>query len=498
MYKYLLLLISLLASANTTLASYRFEYTSQARAAYERVISLRFEEANGILQQMKIEDPQNMIIYHIENYVDFFTIFINEEEEEFDRLEKNKHTRLANIQNGPKDSPYYLYTQAEINLQWALARLKFEEYLAAFKEVSKAYKLLIANQKKYPDFIPNKKSLGILHALIGTVPDNYKWGMRILGGMEGTIEQGRGEIKEVLEYAKTNDFIFEEETLVMYAFLMLHLKNKDQTAWDLLNSSRLDARTNPLACFTLANVAMRTGRNDEAIKLLENRPKGKTFHTFHYLEYMLGLAKLYRLDDDADQHILNYIQQYKGQNYIKEAYQKLAWFNLLQNKETAYKTNMQSCQTQGVAIIDGDKMALKEAKKNTLPNKILLKARLLFDGGYYKKAYELLAQYEVDQFATKGFQLEYTYRLGRITHKMNRYGKALTYYRATIDNGQKASYFYACNAALQMGLIYEKLEQYHSAEAYYNQCLSLKPNEYRTSLHQKAKAGKNRLKGLVY
>ena len=52
-----------------------------------------------------------------------------------------------------------------------------------------------------------------------------------------------------------------------------------------------------MASFILANVAMRTDRGGEAIKILENRPSGKQYHPFPYLDYMLGLAKLQRLDE---------------------------------------------------------------------------------------------------------------------------------------------------------------------------------------------------------
>lgn len=475
-----------------------FEYTPEAKQAYQKALSLRFEEARHILDWIKTNEPDNRVVYHIENYIDFFTIFINEEEEEFKRLEKNKSYRLKKIQEGSKDSPYYLYIQAEMRLQWALARLKFEEYVVAFNEVSKAYKQLKENQKKFPNFIANQKSLGILHALIGTIPDNYQWGVKILGGMSGSIEQGRAEIEDVLTYAKNNDFLFEQETIVMYAWLLLHLKNQEDQAWQIVQKAHLQPTKNPLACFTLANVAMRTGRNDTAIHILENRPQGSVFHDFYYLDYMLGLAKLYRLDLDANYYIENYINYYKGQNYIKEAHQKLAWFYLLKGNLATYHDNMRHCQTRGVAIIDGDKTALQEANKGTIPNKILLKARLLFDGGYYHKAYTFLKETSKNNFSNNRYQLEYTYRLGRISHKLRKYEEALDYYNYTIEEGKNERFFYACNAALQMGNIYEKLLLYSKADEYYKICLSLTPDEYRSSLHQKAKAGRNRLKVYNY
>ncbi len=473
-----------------------FEFTPLAREAYQKAINLRFDESRTLIKAIKRDDPKNLIVYQIENYIDFFTIFLNENKQEFKELEKNKSFRLDQIsEHGDRNSPYFLYAQAEIKLQWALARLKFEEYFKAFNEVRSAYKLLNKNLKKYPDFIASKKSLGILHALVGTIPDQYKWGVKLLGGMDGTVDQGRQEIEEVLEYATKHDFIFEEETTVMYALLMLHLNNQGETAWGLVRTNKLDPNNNPLACFILANIAMHTGRNEEAIRLLENRPKDPAFHPFPYLEYMLGLSKLYRLDAGAASHFQHYLTHFRGKNYIKEAYQKMAWLALIYGDEAQYHSLIQNCRSKGVAMIGGDKNAEKEAKTGAMPHPDLLRSRLLFDGGYHQRAYRLLTSIPISTFTDTRSRLEYHYRLGRITHKMNRIKEAQDYYQQTYEHGRNEPYYFACNAALQMGLLFEERDDYHRARSYYKLCLGLRPDEYRNSLHQKAKAGMNRLKG---
>ena len=43
-------------------------------------------------------------------------------------------------------------------------------------------------------------------------------------------------------------------------------------------------------------------------------------------------------------------------------------------------------KTKGGAYSSSDKSALAEAKSGIIPDPILLKARILFDGGYYQKA----------------------------------------------------------------------------------------------------------------
>lgn len=487
-----LLFTAVLLSHN--LPARHFHYTPSAREAYEQVLSLRFEEAKATIAQVRRRDPDNLVVYHIENYIDFFSIYIGESEAEFQRLKANRDLRLAQIASGDPASPYYLYVQADIRLQWALARLKFGEYLHAFTEVSKAYKLLKANQEKFPEFIPNYKDLGILHAMVGTIPDGYKWGVKLLSGLEGTIEQGRKELELVLDYAGRHDFIFESEAEALYAFLLLHLENKEKNAWLAARQAGWNPASNLLHCFVQANIAMRTGRNDEAIHILEQRPRGKAYFPFPYLDFMLGIAKLRRLDPDAHIYLRRYARQFQGRNFLKEAYQKLAWHQLLLGDENGYRRYMQACTRRGYLIVGGDISAQREADAGLAPPVDLIKARLLFDGAYYKQAYRILSRRSETDFTHPRFRLEYFYRMGRIFHGMEQFPQALHYYQLTIQRGASEPYFFACNAALQAGLIYEELGMTDRAADLFRRCLAMSPEEYRTGLHQKATTGLSRLR----
>jgi len=487
------LIIIVLAAPATLIAQKSFDFSETARKAYDAALSLQFEASRTACQQLRDEEPENLIVYLIENYIDFFTVFINEEYDQFRALEKNKSDRLQKIRQGDSSSPYYKYCEAEIQLHWALARLKFEEYFTAFIEVKNAYKLLRQNEQAFPDFIANKKSLGVIHALVGTIPENYQWGVKLLGGMEGDIEKGQKEIELIIDHAKTNDFIFRAETGVMYSFLMLHLKNNGDRAWRNIQELRLDHRTNPLAAFTLANIALRTGRNDKAIQFLEERPNGDQFASFPYLNYLLGLAKLYRQDADASDYLQKYIDEFRGVNYIKEAYQKMAWAHLIEGQEKDYYDKMALCEKYGGKVIGGDKMAMREAEGKKAPNAILIKARLQFDGGYHEAALKTLKSNE-SSFMQGEDRLEYLYRLARTQQELGKHTTAIANYENTIKEGRDAPEYFACNAALQLGIIYEQLEVNAQAIKYFKECLSIKPSEYKSSLHQKAKAGLLRLK----
>jgi len=109
-------------------------FSPEAEHAYKLIFQLRLREAGRAIDEIKHSDPDNYVVYFLENYIDFFTLFIGENAADLKRLRNNKDVRLNKINKTDISSPYYLYCRAEINLQWALARLKFEEYTRAFFE----------------------------------------------------------------------------------------------------------------------------------------------------------------------------------------------------------------------------------------------------------------------------------------------------------------------------------------------------------------------------
>jgi Tetratricopeptide repeat len=494
MKRALTILLFLNLATHTLLAAGKFEFTPLARQAYNKTMALKFDEAESLISQLRKNEPDNLIVHFIENHKEALVTFVNEQKTDYNRYLPNAKKRLDILKNGDSQSPYYLFSQAQIRLMWAMNRAKFGDLIDAFTETSAAFEYLEKNQKKFPDFMPNKMALGMLHAIVGSLPDNYKWGLKLVSGMNGTVQQGQAEIEEVIKYAKTNDYIFEQEALVMYGFLMLHLNNQNDNAWSIINSGKLKPKENVLACFALANVATRTGRNDLAIEILQNRPTANGFYNFPYLDYMLGLSKMYRGDGDAEVYLKKFISNFNGRNYLKEAYQRVAWLNLLRGDYNGYKSWIENCKTKGRADIGNDKNALKEAKNGIAPEPNLLRGRLYFDGGYLQKAFEFLSSKKESDFSEISHKLEYNYRMGRVLQAQKKPNEALKFYEKTIQQGKNTKYYYACNAALQLAIIYEDYKQYDKAREFYTFCLQLNPDDYADGLHAKAKAGLSRVK----
>ena len=470
-----------------------FEFTPSLKRAYDKLINLELLDGQVILDSIKIQDPQNKLVYHIENYVDFFTCFIDEDPVYFESIRNRKDARLKQIQSGDQSSPYFLFSQAEILLQWSLVRLKFREYVSALLEMNKAIKLLEENNQKFPDFIANKKSLSALHALIGTIPEKYKNMLSWVSSFNGSIQQGQDEINEVYSKMQSEDFIFKKEVVAIKALIELHLVNDKQLAYQTIQAGDLDPKNNPLICFIVANVSHKAGKNDEAIAIIEAFRPLENQHPLYYLDYLHGIYKLNRLDQDSDQFIRRYLNYFEGQNYIKEAYQKLAWYEwAIHGDALEYRRNMQYCASRGNDLIDEDKQALSLTKVSDLPDRNLLKARLLNDGGYQKDALQLLESMK-DETRTEPQEIEYAYRAGRIAQALEKYEEAILFYEKCLVFPFDKSLYYQTAASLYIGQVHESLDRLDLAKYYYESCLSLNPNQYKSSLHQKAKAGLLRL-----
>ena len=471
----------------TGATEYTYAFTPEARTIYADVMSLELELAEAGIAQLKRVEPRNLAAYHLESYVDFFRLYLSGDESLDGILAERFDRRIELLERGDQRSPYYRYALAEARLHRSLIDLRFERHLAAFRNLNRANKELRENAAAFPDFLLTYKDLGLLHAAVGAIPPQYKWGVELFSSLSGTIAQGRKELRRALADTASP---FHLETQVLYAFMELHLADRPELAYHTVHGLGLQPATNTLHCFVLATLAMRNDRNAEAIALLEQQQRGGSAADFPYLDFLLGQAKLRNLNPRARVHFQSFLLRYAGRHFREEAMQKIAWSYLLEGDTERYHRAM--AEISGGSRAGGDESAAREAAGNKAPHLGLLRARLLFDGGYFERA-----RAELDGIVlttlTADEQLEHRYRTGRVLGGLGDYAGALSFYERTITLGRDNPAFYACNAALQAGLLEEKRGNGGMARKYFQTCLDSDPAEYRTGLHMLAKAGLDRL-----
>jgi len=463
-----------------------FQMNENMQKTYSHIINLEFDKANELLRAEETTNPTNRIIILQQNYIDFLTIIIGEDETFFIAVKNKKSDRIDFLQAGDKSSPYYLYAQAEIHLQWAFVRLKFEEYLTAAYEIQKAYSLLEENQENFPDFKLNKKGLGLLHTLVGAIPNQYQWALSLVG-MEGSVASGLGELKSLLQDEQME--LYRNEIVFLTTFLQLNMTN-DEVAYKQLLAEIGDSYSDSyLLNFAAARLTHALGENDLTLNILENRPAAQGKFPFYYLDYLQGMSLLYKLDFEKSEKYFNrFLSNFKGNNYIKSAYHKLALIAFLQRETEKQLSYFEKVKSEGSVAIDEDKVALKDAKKKYITHSRLLSARLLYDGGYYQVALKEIQGVTLKEYS--GFYDEYWYRLARIQSKLDYdINEIIAYYQEAFEFGKVSSNYFAPMSALQIAFIYEQKQEYANAEIYFEKCLSLSEFDYERGIHQKARSG---------
>lgn len=482
------LLIFLLFLSGFASAQPKVEISTSAKKAYQLVLSLRFEEANLMIDQGKKNDPNNLFYPYLENYRDFLSIIISEDENLFEKLGENKKYRIQQLESLPDDNPYKKYLLGNVNLQWAVARVKFGEYFTTALEFNRAYRLINENTESFPDFFPNQVSLGVIHAMVGVVPDSYQWILNIIN-MSGTVKQGRNELIEALNQCNSSpDFsILQDEIRFYLGFMDLNLNPNETQNEHWINTFENADPNNLLLKYLMTNIFMKTGQNDQALNTLFSINANIQYYPFYYLDYLKAECQLRKLDyREARQSYQGFISRFMGKNYIKDAYRNQAWCALLQGDTTGYRRLLSEVKTNGYSDVGIDKEAQKEAESDIIPNLNLLRSRLLFDGGYYDLAYAQLEDLDDNKLSTEDI-LEKKYRQARIGQQTGRREQAKKDFLITIQLGRNSEDYFAANSALMLGRMYEEDGDFESAKSMYRLCLDLDFTTYRNSIRGKAK-----------
>ena len=497
MYKRLstafILSISLLLFSKNSSAN--FDFNQNCVRAYQSIFQLKLNTARQLIAAEKKARPNNAIIPFLENYVDCYYLLTNENKSEFERLEANKSARLDQISSDDKSSPYYLYTQAQINLQWALIRGRYGSYFTAAREINKANSQLIENSKKHPGFHPNSMGLGLINVVIGILPDGILKSTLSTFGLRGNLQNGLAMLDRLAEnLPKTTYEPFYEEAIFNYAYVLSDVVKSPQAYAKTMKYTARIPDSSLLKTYLRAYVCSRNGHTDEAIQILANRPTGASYQPFPYLDYLMGIAKLNKMDLTAANSFEKFLQTNKGNNYVKDAYLHLAWIELFNGDEQGFASYIAKAKNNGYSYHDRDKQAINEVNA-PMPNKQLLKARLYFDGGYYTKASEVLSASKADDFTSQKDQTEYYYRLGRVNEGLGKDDLALINFQDAINLGKSLKYYYAAKSAVEMGKIYEQKKNITKAKSSFNNALSMKGHDQVNSIENEAKQGLKRIGG---
>jgi len=471
-----------------------FDFNSRCQQAYREIIQLKLESGARILDAEKKRDPSNLIPVFLENYIDFFNLFFNEDPALYLSKKDMLDNRIESMSEGPSSSPFYLFTRSVIHFQWAAIKVKFGNNWDAGWEFRRSFLQSKENQQKFPAFQPSVMLSGAMQVVAGTIPDGYKWLSSLLG-IKGSLTGGMKQLECFLNAKDDWAALYHDEAVFYYLYLKFYIENQREQVFAFIRQNKLDVKNNHLYAYLAANLAINDQQSAYAEQVIRQRNNAAGYLDAPIWDLEMGYASLNHLEPDAHIYLERFIRNFKGKFYVKDALQKLSWYYYLQGDGAKAVNYRELVLHKGSMESDADKQAMKEAKSGRWPDKTLLKARLLCDGGYYGEALQSLRGKSSADFSSEEDKCEFAYRLGRIYDGLGRADEAVSAYLTTIKTGEYLKEYFAARAALQVGYIYEQRGNKSMATAYFQKCLSLKDHDYKNSLDQKAKAGIARVNG---
>lgn len=486
------LLVLGLAGPGRLPAQERFEWNERMQRAWESVTCMRIAEAMAWNAAEKAEHPYNLAPLMVDSYADLLRLYFGELRAEYPRFRSDQEARLERIEAAATQGPFLLFSQGLLHFHGALAAIRFDDKWNAALETRKAYLHLKQNQEKHPQFGPNKVYYGVLTSMLGAVPNGYQWILNLFG-FRGDIRKGNRMLLDHIEGRTQSPHISRSEALILYPYLVSVLEGDPAKAIRHIERGGIDPVRNHLHAFMAMNILINNQRSEAALRIIEGMDRSPDYLPIPFWHFEKGhiYLNLFRLRE-AQAEYSRFVNEFRGDYYVRDAYEKLSWIALLQNDPKRAAEMRAMVLKRGTDVSDADRSATGNARSGQWPHPLLLKARLLSDGGLQTQAWETLQSADARNFRSKVERIEYGYRMGRTLDLLGRKDEALRHYATTIEQGSGMREYFAARAALQAGLIQEERKEYAKATALFTQCLEMTGHEYKNSLDQKAKAGLQR------
>lgn len=459
------------------LHSQAFHFDTHVLKAYQHTLNFEFDKSAALISVAKMPAEK-----YVQNLNETLELLLTEDPQLFSKYE----SRFEERDDTSPSTDVERFVAAEMNLQWAFVYLKFGHELDAASHFRKAYKIAMDCRKKHPNFLPIRKTTGVLEIMVGAVPEKYNWIMELFG-IRGSIANGFKD----LQHVKASNEVLASEARLIKALIDGYILSP--TAASAIELSELIKRdTTNAAKFGAASLLVKAAQSERAFKLLNKlngQVNGTPLEHYVYAEVLLHRGNY----ANAIAEYKNFLTLYKGNNNIKDALYKIGvCYRLLGNPDQA-DSAFAVARIKGNETIEADRSAARNLSLPDKANLKLLKARYYIDGGYYDEASVVLTGISDQELLTRKDKVEYFYRKARLEHGSKHMSAAKLFYQQVIDMSGQEHWYFPANACLQMGYLSLQENQIADARKFFKKALSYKGHEYKNSIDSKAKTALNQL-----
>ncbi|UOQ64444.1 tetratricopeptide repeat protein [Hymenobacter volaticus] len=458
----------------------------QARA-YAEVLKMRPDAARALLQETATNSAGTLLV---QDCLSITELMVSQDASRYNATIEAQDQRLETLEKARETGALPQYAQAEIRLHQAAAQVAFGHEVQGAWNLRQAYQQMQATVKRYPSYLPARKTLGMMQFFIGSLPEGYRWFLKLLG-LPGSIAGGLSNLRAAAH--QPNDF--QTEAQIILALVEETYYKKPIEALQLVTRLSEQQPDNLLFNYLLISLNKKQHRTDAALAAYRARPGGTGYVPLPYLRHMAADLLLYQGQYATSRRENElFLKEFRGSHYRKDAYFKLYLAAWLSNDGRAADQYRRQIDAGGRTIVEEDNYAQRFYDDQQPLNRLLTRARLQIDGGYYREALVTLAGFHTTNTTSLRDQLEAPYRRARAWQGLSRLDSARLFFARTIALAGTAPYYFAPQSALQLGYLYQAEGQTSVAKTYFQKALSYPKHEYKNSTDTKAKLALAELK----
>lgn len=443
----------------------QYNISNRCLQAWEMILNLNLDSADSLNSCELKNNPNNYYCVYLSQTIDSYRLMTNMSEEGYESLCDKYEIRMKFLRDKDTESPHYLRCKAEMQLQMALFNIMFGDRFSGLHKAYVSYRNSRENIEMYPEFIQNQKLSGLFNVAISNLPPTISWAAGAFGVI-GNDTTGYRILESYYNSMKTVQGLGAEAAL--FNILAFKLNKDPETAYTFIQSLDTSNLDFSLIRYFSANIAYRTGRNEEALKII-NDCDNKNEVSFNGYNYIMGKILFRKLDTSASYYFKKHIAYRSEYQYHKAINYRLAILSLIAGDTLNflyYKND--ACHT-GNDMTERDREAMYDCSLDYIPNIDLVCARLSINGGYLDTAFVFLESYKNSKLTKDTecpYNTEYVFLKGKYYLKSGNLSAASTMLLKVLDQSKELDYHFAAESAMLLGKIYEEINPLTAIEYY--------------------------------
>ncbi|TSA28833.1 MAG: hypothetical protein D4R67_03120, partial [Bacteroidetes bacterium] len=447
------------------------------------VMDLQVDQAKKLLAQEIKLNPENYYAYYLDQTCDVFRLLINSSDKEYNAFVDNFNKKREIMDGKDETSPYYLSCYAEMELQVAVFSIMHGAQWNGLTKGYAAYKKVYRNLDKYPTFKPNRKLDGFFNVGISNLPPFVKWAVSFFG-VRVNLDYGFKVLQEYYLSQKNIQGLNAEAAL--FIILAAKINKTPEKVYEFTKSLDSTIARTFIHTYFRANIAYRTGRNEEALAILRQINHDENDFADVIYSYLMGKILLRKQDPQASYYISRYLSHLEKKEYLKEMNYNLALYYLLNGDRQKYIARCKIVREEGMDMNERDREALYDASLDYFPDVNLVKARLSLDGGYLEAYSKAINSFEANPSKGLAYELEYHFLKGRYEAIRHNNTVAIAEFKKVMAMGEGQDYYFASEAALRLGNLYSEMGNKDLAGECFRKSMKLYKSDYYEYIDDKA------------